>query len=102
MKICAEEDPAVGNGWVMLWSPVGNWAETMTGGRNCRLGCGVGTSQCTPRVRPGDPLSAGGRWCRLEGGLDSLEGPGFDRQPAPPHNHRLVRIQGLREPLAPK
>ena len=38
----------------------------------------------------------------LSGGVDSLEGPGFDRQPAPPHNHRLVRIQGLREPLAPK
>ena len=39
---------------------------------------------------------------RPSGGQDLLEGPGFDRQSAPPCNHRSVRIQGLREPLAPE
>ena len=43
-----------------------------------------------------------GWWSLLEGAQDPLEGPGFDRQPAPPYIHRSVRIQGLREPLAPE
>ena len=39
---------------------------------------------------------------RDEGTQDPLEGPVSDRQPAPPCIHRSVRIQGLREPLAPE